>query len=562
MSKIFLVLSFCLASCFLTTPPVRAFEEKAPTSETLKKKLSAAIEQFDQQSSYRWTTEDETTEEMRFRPGPVTGVTVRGGETHVTLSFGPRSTQVVIKGEKAAVTNREGRWEAIWLSDQGYSSEGIAASIARGVRLPIEEAKALFSSVKLFYEEGDMLVGALPSNVAKEHLSHRRGTEAVRDAKGTVRFSVIDGLLTKYVICVEGKLVNDDQTREVWQQTTIELFEIGTAKIDLPGGATEVLKRPIPKPEPRLSDAEAAKLLSLRGKRDVGVHDPSSFVKCGSEYWFFSTGTGVSSWRSNDLQSWQRGPQVFPNIQDWVTDVVPGQRGHLWAPDVLQFGDRYLLYYSVSSFGRNTSAIALASTPTLNPDDPAFGWTDHGIVIQSSGNDDFNAIDPAVVRTESGELWMSFGSFWSGLKLIKLDPQSGKRSADDATLYSIASYRQIEAPHIYEHDGWFYLFVNWGKCCSGVDSTYNIRVGRSRAITGPYLDKDGVDLASGGGTLLLGSEGPFIGPGHANVAREGNRFLFSCHYYDGTERGRSMLSIQELSWSKDGWPLLAGNARQ
>ena len=192
----------------------------------------------------------------------------------------------------------------------------------------------------------------------------------------------------------------------------------------------------------------------------------------------------------------------------------------------------------------------------MDPEDPAFGWTDHGIVVQSSGEDNFNAIDPAVIRTESGELWMSFGSFWSGLKLIRLDPKSGKRMADDRELRSIASYRQIEAPHIHQGDEWFYLFVNWGKCCSGVDSTYNIRVGRSRTITGPYLDKDGVDLADGGGTLLLGSDGPFIGPGHASVFRDGNRLLMSCHYYDGTERGRSRLSIQELSWSKEGWPVI------
>ncbi len=298
-------------------------------------------------------------------------------------------------------------------------------------------------------------------------------------------------------------------------------------------------------------------LLRRRGKRDVDVHDPSSIVKCNNEYWFFSTGMGVSSWRSSDLQTWRPGPRVFPEMPDWVTDIVPGQRGHFWAPDVIRVNERYLLYYSVSSFGRNTSAIALASTRTLDPNDPSFGWTDHGVVIQSSSNDNFNAIDPAVIRTENGELWMSFGSFWSGLKLVQLDPESGKRIAGDATLHSIASYRQIEAPHLYQHAGWFYLFVNWGKCCSGVDSTYNIRVGRSRKITGPYVDQDGVDLAKGGGTVLLETDGPFIGPGHANVLHDGDRYLLSCHFYDGTQRGRSKLSIQELTWSPQGWPEIA-----
>lgn len=556
MSKTLLALSFCLTSCSLWAPKTLASEAEAAADEALMKKLTTAIERLDQQGRYRWTSEVEVPEETRFRPGPTRGTTVQGGMTHVSMSFGRRSTHIVIDGEKAAVTDRDGRWETIWLSDQGYSSQGFAGSIARGVKTPIEEAKALASSLTSLQEKGDVLAGTLPADAAKDRLSTRRRAEAVREAKGTVHFSILDGLLTKYVVRVEGRLIDDDQTREIWRKITLEVSGVGAAKLDLPPGASDALERPIPKPEPRLSDAVEAALLSMRGKRDVGVHDPSSIVKCDGEYWFFSTGTGVSSWRSKDLRTWQRGPRVFPEMPDWVTEVVPGQRGHFWAPDVIRIDDRYVLYYSVSSFGKNTSAIALASTPTLNPDDAAFGWTDQGIVIQSSGEDDFNAIDPAVIRTESGELWMSFGSFWSGLKLIKLDPNSGKRMPDEGTLHSIASHRQIEAPHIYQHDGWFYLFLNWGKCCSGVDSTYNIRVGRSRTIRGPYLDKDGVDLAKGGGTLLLGSEGPFIGPGHANVYRDGDRFLLSCHYYDGTERGRSRLSIQELSWSKEGWPVI------
>ncbi|WP_158264956.1 arabinan endo-1,5-alpha-L-arabinosidase [Blastopirellula marina] len=305
--------------------------------------------------------------------------------------------------------------------------------------------------------------------------------------------------------------------------------------------------------EPSAPDSPTA-LLQQRGKREISVHDPSSIVNCDGEYWCFSTGNGVSAWRSTDLQTWKRGPRVFAEMPAWVTDVVPDQRGHFWAPDVIRLGDRYLLYYSVSSFGKNTSAIALATNSTLNPDDPAYRWTDEGIVIQSNRGDNFNAIDPAVIRTDAGELWMSFGSFWSGIQLIQLDPQTGLRMNADEPIRKIASDREIEAPHIYQHGDWYYLFVNWGKCCRGVDSTYNIRVGRSRKITGPYLDKAGVDLAAGGGTLLLQSDGPFIGPGHANVLREGDRYLLSCHFYDGTRRGRSMLSIQELIWTDDGWP--------
>jgi len=100
-----------------------------------------------------------------------------------------------------------------------------------------------------------------------------------------------------------------------------------------------------------------------------------------------------------------------------------------------------------------------------------------------------------------------------------------------------------------------YLFVNWDRCCRGTNSTYNIRIGRSREITGPYLDKDGKDLAQGGGTLFLGSDGPFIGPGHAGIFDEDGHFWFSCHFYDGTQRGASTLAIRPLRWT-NGWPAL------
>ncbi len=551
MNKKSIVLPICIATCCLMAANVVA-------DESLVRMLSDAIEALDRPGKYRWTTTTDSPGETRFRPGPTAGFTERGGLTHVTMSFGSRSTHVVIDGNKAAVTNRDGDWETVSLSDQGYRSEGFAASLARNVQTPAAEAREIVPSLTDLREEGDVLVGTLQVETAKLRLvSPRGGTESVRDAKGSVRFWINDGQLAKYEVQVEGRIRDDDEDRDTWRHTAVEIADVGTAMLELPHGATEALSRPLTSSQPRMSDKEAAELLKIRGKRNVEVHDPSSIVKCGDEYWLFSTGTGVSSWRSKDLHSWQGGPRVFPEIPPWVTEVVPEQRGHFWAPDVIRHQDRFLLYYSVSSFGKNTSAIALASTPTLDPDDPAYQWTDHGILIQSQSGDDFNAIDPAVIRTESGELWMSFGSFWSGLKLLELDPHSGKRIADGGPLHSIASSREIEAPYIYQRDGWFFLFVNWGECCRGVDSTYNIRVGRSRNITGPYLDKEDNDLAKGGGTLLLDSQGPFIGPGHASIFHEGDRYWLSCHFYDGTERGRSMLAIQELTWAEDGCPVVA-----
>jgi arabinan endo-1,5-alpha-L-arabinosidase len=288
------------------------------------------------------------------------------------------------------------------------------------------------------------------------------------------------------------------------------------------------------------------------------VHDPSTIVKHKNEYWVFATGRGVASLRSRDLVAWEFGPPVFAEPPKWVTDVVPGQRGHFWAPDVIRHDGRYLLHYSVSAFGKNTSAIALASNPTLDPADAEYKWTDHGIVIRSGPKDDYNAIDPCVVHGHDDTLWMAFGSFWSGIKLVQLDPKTGLRLAPDSPVYALAHKEQIEAVALYRHGEYFYQFVNWGWCCRGVKSTYNIRVGRSREITGPYLDKDGVDLRKGGGSLVLGTEGRFIGPGHAGVFKDGDRYLLSYHFYDEDRDGLARLAIRPLEWDKDGWPRVAG----
>ncbi|MFH5806285.1 arabinan endo-1,5-alpha-L-arabinosidase [Alienimonas sp. DA493] len=306
-----------------------------------------------------------------------------------------------------------------------------------------------------------------------------------------------------------------------------------------------------------VSAADAA-VLARHGRRDAAVHDPTSIVRCGDEYWLFATGRGIASWRSTDLKDWQPGPRVFAEPPAWALEAVPEHRGRYWAPAVLRHGDRYLLYYSVSTFGKNRSAIGLATSPTLDPDDPAYRWTDHGPVVQSRPGDDFNAIDPAVLATADGGLWLAFGSFWSGLKLVRLDSATGLRAEPDAAPIALADAPddQIEAPLLAERDGFYYLFFNRGLCCRGTESTYEIRVGRSRSVEGPYLDRDGRPLLGGGGTLLSETDGPFIGPGHAGLLEEDGRTWFGCHFYDGARRGRATLALQELRWDEDGWPRL------
>ena len=312
--------------------------------------------------------------------------------------------------------------------------------------------------------------------------------------------------------------------------------------------------------EPNFSSEVSPQMAAL-GSRGVHVHDPSTIIKCGDEFWVFYTGRGVPSYHSKDLVKWEPGPRVFSNAPAWTDQAVPQHRGsYFWAPDILHLDNRFLLYYAVSTFGKNVSAIGLATNPTLDPQDPKYHWTDCGPVVQSIASDDFNTIDPAISQDTSGRLWLAFGSFWGGIKLIELDPKTGQRLAPDSPMYSLASNESIEASYIYRHDDFYYLFVNWGLCCRGTNSTYEIHIGRSKTITGPYFDKENVCLLNDGGSLFLKSNGPFIGPGHAGIISDRGTDWFSCHFYDGTRHGLSSLAILPLQWNKSGWPEIITNS--
>jgi len=295
--------------------------------------------------------------------------------------------------------------------------------------------------------------------------------------------------------------------------------------------------------------------LEQSASRGITTRDPSTIVKCKDEYWVFYTGRGVPSYHSRDLVKWERGPAVFQAAPEWIAKVVPENRKLQYrAPDIIKLDDRYLLYYAVSSFGKITSAIGLATNPTLDPDDPAYHWTDQGFVVRTQDGDGYNAIDPSVFRDRDGSLWLAFGSYWSGIKLIQLDPQTGKRMAP--ALFSLAYNESIEASFLCRHEDYYYLFVNWGSCCQGPKSTYNIRVGRSKTVTGPYLDKAGLDMLHRGGSLFLATtNGPLIGPGHASTLNaQGKEWFTSDFEGDLRMDGKATLGIMPLRWNADGWP--------
>jgi autotransporter-associated beta strand protein len=215
--------------------------------------------------------------------------------------------------------------------------------------------------------------------------------------------------------------------------------------------------------------------------------------------------------------------------------------------------NQYYLYYAVSSFGSQISGIGLATSPTLNPSDSNYGWTDHGPVIESVNGSAYNTIDPSILQDTDGKVWMSFGSFWNGIYLTQLNPTTGLRLSN-ATPTHLAFNSSIEASYIYKRNGFYYLFVNFGACCQGTSSTYNIRVGRSTSITGPFVDQNGVNMLNSGGTLFLGNDGTKIGPGQVGIISQGDLDQFSYHYYDGNRSGAATYGLHTLYWTSDNWP--------
>jgi arabinan endo-1,5-alpha-L-arabinosidase len=295
------------------------------------------------------------------------------------------------------------------------------------------------------------------------------------------------------------------------------------------------------------------------------VHDPS-IVKEGDTYYVFSTRAGIAIRCSKDLTSWRLCGDVFAHLPQWAVKDVPGLRG-IWAPDVSHFNGKYHLYYSASTFGSNRSSIGLATNQTLDPASNQYRWQDQGKIISSYPADDWNAIDPNIVLDEDGQPWLSFGSFWSGIKLRKIDLATGQLSTRDTTLYSLASRPRtpespgaIEAPAIIRRNGYYYLFVSFDFCCRGLNSTYNIRVGRSRRITGPYTDRAGKLMMEGGGTVVVTGGKRWRGPGHCAILHDGDGDKLVYHAYDGDARGVPTLQISAIVWDAAAWPTIAVSA--
>ena len=294
------------------------------------------------------------------------------------------------------------------------------------------------------------------------------------------------------------------------------------------------------------------------------VHDPT-MAREGGVYYVLSTGDPAGSVgngniqirSSRNLRDWTYTGTVFAAKPTWITDAL-GSIPNLWAPDISYSGGLWHLYYAGSSFGSNNSVIGLATTPTLDPHSPRYHWTDDGLVFRSDSSDNYNAIDPSLVSAADGSKWLVFGSYWSGIKLIGLDPGTGKPATSAPTIYSLAAKPfpdPEEGAGIVYHDGYYYLFAAVDTCCRGISSTYHIQAGRSASVTGPYTDASGTAMLDGGGMEVQGTDAGMIGPGSPFVfAAGGGQDWLVYHYYDAYASGDAWLQARPLTWL-DGWPV-------
>ena len=314
------------------------------------------------------------------------------------------------------------------------------------------------------------------------------------------------------------------------------------------------------------------KLLELSG--ELRVHDPA-IIKAQGTYYIFCTGGGgwwggvIPIHCSTNLHDWKRCGFVLDDLPAWATNAIPLARG-AWAPDISWFAGKYHVYYALSSFGVNNSAIGLAVNETLDQTSTNYNWVDEGMVVRSRRHrDDFNAIDPNIVIEDAQNVWLCWGSFWGGIKMRRIEPATGMLSTTDTNLYTLAERPRthepvtppvegaVEAPTIVKRGDYWYLFASYDFCCRGTNSTYCVKVGRSRKVTGPYVDRTGKKLTDYGGTIVVQPITPlWNGAGHEAVLQDddGQDYLIF-HSYD-KETGISRLEISTMVWEK-GWPRVA-----
>ncbi len=308
----------------------------------------------------------------------------------------------------------------------------------------------------------------------------------------------------------------------------------------------------------------------LDGYHLTGAVEPfrdPSIIRQGDTWYVFGTDVTGHNFNSlpircsKDKVDWQDCGAVFKFVPKWMHKRMPGLAG-LWAPDISYFHGEYHLYYAASIFGTNLSLIGLATNATLDQHDPRYQWVDRGEVLSTKPGDTYNAIDPNILVESEDEVWLSFGSFWSGLKQRRVDPATGMLSTTDTTTYAIAAQptspeHAIEASSLVHKGDFYYLFASVGFCCTRDphDATYRIIVGRGSGPHGPFADRDGKPMLAGGGTELLAGSGDWLGPGGQTVYLDRERGDLITFHALHLPLGAGTVFVNPLRWDQ-GWPVI------
>lgn len=304
----------------------------------------------------------------------------------------------------------------------------------------------------------------------------------------------------------------------------------------------------------------------------IGATDPvldPSIIRQGAVYYAFSTdvagyaGTGnLPIHCSADKRHWTLCGSVFPQgIPSWITRKIPGVIG-LWAPDISWFNGEYHLYYNGSLLHTQRTVIALATNTTLNPSDPAYQWVDRGEVMESKPGDDFNALDPNILIDTDHSIWLTYGSYWSGIKQRQIDPATGMLLASNPTRYDLATRPAvpndpIEGASLIHHGNYYYLFVSVDYCCetNNADNNYKQAVGRATSPHGPFVDEMGTPMTSGGGTVLIEGDSTWHAPGggtaYCDPQNGDSLIIFHAHNIDNDNTPYQW--VKTLDWQDD-WP--------
>lgn len=326
---------------------------------------------------------------------------------------------------------------------------------------------------------------------------------------------------------------------------------------------------------PTATKASANTVASISANTDINTNTPiidPCMIRQNGIYHLFGTGGGLVEWVSTDMKDWKPQPAVFDKIPTWIYKEIPGFAGDLWAPDISYFNGKYYLFYCASLMGQNQSLIGVATNTTLDRSDANYKWEDHGLLFKSTQNvSKWNALDPNLSLDDEGNPYLAFGSFWQGIKMVKLnadglsvaeDPDTAPIIGSRNSAFASRTYEMgptnnaMEAAFVYKKNGYYYLFASEDYCCRANSSNYKIVVGRSKTINGDYVGQDGSPMDNGGATLVRQGDDSWVAVGHNAVCNfDGTDYLIYFGY-DTNDNYKQKLRIEKLNWTKNGFPVV------